>query len=259
MSIIEKLNLILKKAGISKVNFAKYLGVSRQMVYNYLENDDLTKWPKDKKASLYRLLSVNSDEEIENLDINNELIESVENKIFTTSKKNSSKKEESIDISGFRKEEQDVLNDIVFTLKEILNEDRTKKSLATITYVYNLLQAMSTTKEVKYILAYISKAAGFTKPTVYEFEEDYQFIFESLMYSAMTLYNNGGASRTKLAESHRRWEAELEAKKEEKLSRTQELNSAKVQALKELGYNEINEKNAGEVFDKIAEIQARKF
>ena len=258
MSIIEKLNLILKKAGISKVNFAKYLGVSRQMVYNYLENGDLTKWPKDKKASLYRLLSVNSDEEIENLEINNELIESVESKIFTTSKKAIAKKEETIDISGFKKEEQEMLNDIVFALKEILNEDRTHKSLATITYVYNLLQSMSTSKEVKYILAYISKAAGFTKPTIYEYEEEYQFVFESLMYSAMTLYNNGGASRTKLAESHRRWEAELEQKNEEKLSRTQELNSAKVQALKELGYSEINEKNAGEVFDKIAEIQARK-
>ncbi len=70
------------------------------------------------------------------------------------------------------------------------------------------------TKEIKYILGYISKSAGFTSPTLYEFEEDQQFIFESIMYSAMTLYNNGGASRTKLAESHRRWENELSRKKE---------------------------------------------
>ena len=47
----------------------------------------------------------------------------------------------------------------------------------------------------------------------------------------------------------------LNRKKEEKLSRTQELNTAKVLALKELGYTEINEFNATEVFDKIAEIQ----
>ena len=45
---------------------------------------------------------------------------------------------------------------------------------------------------------------------------------------------------------------------EEKLSRTLELNSAKVQALRELGYAEINEKNAAEVLEKIAEIQSRK-
>ena len=77
------------------------------------------------------------------------------------------------------------------------------------------------------------------------------------MFSAMTLYSNGGASKTKLAESHRRWEAELERKKEEKLSRTEELNTAKVQALRELGYTEINPQNASEVFDKIAEIESR--
>ena len=37
MSTIKKINLILKKTNISKVNLAKYLGVSRQMVYNYLD------------------------------------------------------------------------------------------------------------------------------------------------------------------------------------------------------------------------------
>ena len=51
---------------------------------------------------------------------------------------------------------------------------------------------------------------------------------------------------------------ELEHKNEEKLSRTQELNTAKVQALRELGYTEINEENAKEVLEKIAEIQSRK-
>ena len=34
--------------------------------------------------------------------------------------------------------------------------------------------------------------------------------------------------------------------------------NTKVQALKELGYTEINEDNAKEVFEKIAEIQSRK-
>ena len=95
------------------------------------------------------------------------------------------------------------------------------------------------------------------KYNTYDFNEEQQFIFESIMYSAMTLYGNGGASKSKLAESHRRWEAEMERKNEEKLSRTQELNTAKVQALRELGYTEINERNASEVFDKIAEIQSR--
>jgi len=78
------------------------------------------------------------------------------------------------------------------------------------------------------------------------------------MFSAMVLYRSGKASKSKLAESHRRFVNQIEQKLEEKLSRTMELNNVKIQALKELGYTEINENNASEVFEKIAEIQSRK-
>ena len=74
----------------------------------------------------------------------------------------------------------------------------------------------------------------------------------------MSLYNNGGASKTRLAESHKRFVNQIEHKMEEKMSRTLELNTIKVQALRELGYNEISSQNAAEVFEKIAEIQSRK-
>ena len=50
--------------------------------------------------------------------------------------------------------------------------------------------------------------------------------------------------------------SELDDAKEPQVK--QELNSAKVQALKELGYTEINEDNATEVLEKMAEIQSRK-
>ena len=52
---MEKLNEILHELGISKVKLAKFLGVSRQMIYNYLELDDINKWPKDKKVLLSKL------------------------------------------------------------------------------------------------------------------------------------------------------------------------------------------------------------
>ena len=78
------------------------------------------------------------------------------------------------------------------------------------------------------------------------------------MYSELNLYNNGGASRSRIMDSHKRFVQEIEQKKEETLSRTQQLNTIKVQALKELGYTTINESNASEVFEKIAEIQSRK-
>lgn len=256
MNTIKKINLILKKTNISKVNLAKYLGVSRQMVYNYLDSDDLNKMPADKCQMLFNLLEVKSCEEIIEKELTDAYLQSVSNKIFSY-KKVPSKKDEVIELAGLKKEEQDLINDIVFVLKEILNEDKTKNSTVTLKYLYHFLQGLSSMKELKYILGYIAKNNGYIKANLYDFNEEQQFIFESIMYSAMTLYSNGGASKSKLAESHRRWEAEMERKIEEKLSRTQELNTAKVQALRELGYDEINERNASEVFDKIAEIQSR--
>lgn len=256
MTTVEKINLILKKTNISKVNLAKYLGVSRQMVYNYLDSDDLNKMPAEKCQLLFRLLEVKSCDEILEKELTDTYLQSVSSKIFSY-KKVPSKRDEIIELSGLKKEEQDLIGEIVFILKEILNEDKTKDSTITLKYIYHFLQGLTSMKELKYILGYIAKNNGYVKYNVYDFNEEQQFIFESIMYSAMTLYANGGASKSKLAESHRRWEAEMERKNEEKLSRTQELNTAKVQALRELGYTEINERNASEVFDKIAEIQSR--
>ena len=256
MNVVEKINIILKKANISKVNLAKYLGVSRQMVYNYLDGENLSNVPNEKCQLLYTLLNVKSEQEIVNIELTNEYIQNVGSKIFN-SKKVMAQKDEIIELSGLKKEEQEVISDIVFILKEMLNEDKSKTSYITMQYFYHFLQAMNNIKNKKNILGYVSKAAGYIDPLDFAFDEEHQYVFESILYSAMTLYTNGGASKTKLAESHKRWEMELSRKNEEKLSRTQELNTAKVMALKELGYTEINEKNASEVFDKIAEIQSR--
>jgi predicted transcriptional regulator len=258
MNTIEKINLILKKTNISKVNLAKYLGVSRQMVYNYLDSNDLNKMPAEKCQLLFKLLEVNSCEEIVKKELTDDYLQNVSNKIFNY-RKIPTKKEEIIELSGLKKEEQELISDIVFLIKEMFNEDTTKDSYNTINYFYHSLQSIPSMKELKYILGYVAKNCGYIKADTYDFNKEQQFVFESIMYSAMTLYTNGGASKSKIAESHHRWEADLERKNEEKLSRTQELNTAKVQALRELGYTEITEKNASEVFDKIAEIQARNF
>ena len=196
-------------------------------------------------------------EDIVNKELTDEYLQSVSNKVFNY-KKVPSKKEEVIELSGLKKEEQDLISDIVFLLKEILNENKTKESYITLKYLYHFIQSLTNMKEAKYILGYVAKNNGYLKYNVYDFNEENQFIFESIMYSAMTLYTNGGASKSKLAESHRRWEADLERKNEEKLSRTQELNTAKVQALRELGYDKITSEHAQEVINKIAEIQSRK-
>ena len=147
---------------------------------------------------------------------------------------------------------------VINLLKEKLADDKSKETFYAYTYLYHYLQSMETSKELKYILAYISKSMGFTDPNEFVFNQDQQFVFEAILFSGLTLYSNGGSSKVKLAEAHKRFVQDIEHKNEEKLSRTQELNTAKVQALRELGYTEINEDNAKEVLEKIAEIQSRK-
>ena len=55
---MKELNVVLTELGISKVRLAKYLGVSRQMLYNYLAIDNINNWPKEKAAKLLSLLNI---------------------------------------------------------------------------------------------------------------------------------------------------------------------------------------------------------
>ena len=256
---MNKLNELLQELGISKVRLAKYLGVSRQMVYNYLELDDLNKWPKEKKILLYKLLDITDDSEnaIEKINVTTDYLMSVENRLNQSMKSNNDI-DNYLDFKNLNKEGQTLLTDIVNLIKEKLSdEERREENYYTFLYLFHMLQSLNNVPEIKYIFGYMSKITGFTKPDEFKFNEDKQFIFEGILYSALTLYNNGGASRSKLAESHRRFVQEIEKKNEEKLSRTQQLNTVRIQALKELGYTEINVENAEEVFEKIAEIESR--
>ena len=107
------------------------------------------------------------------------------------------------------------------------------------------------------MLAYVAKTTGFINANEFVFNEDEQFAFESILYSAMVMYQSKSASKNKLIEVHKKFEEEIKEKHEEILSRTQELVSAQEQALKELGYKEINQENSTEVYEKMAEIQSR--
>ncbi len=257
---MNRLNELLQELGISKVRLAKYLGVSRQMVYNYLELDDINKWPKEKKLLLFKLLEIDDGDEgtLNGIKVTTDYLMSVENRL-NQGVKNTSDLDSYFDLKGLSKEDQTLLADITYLLKEKLLEDnKHDENRYAALYLYHMLQSIDNVPEIKYIFGYMSKTTGFTNPEEYKFQEDKQFIFEGILYSALTLYNNGGASRSKLAESHRRFVQEIEQKNEEKLSRTQQLNTIKIQALKELNYTEINESNAAEVFEKIAEIQSRK-
>lgn len=254
---MKELTTLLSELGISKVRLAKYLGVSRQMLYNYLALGDINKWPKEKTAKLLSLLNVDKIDNLKDKEITGEYIIEVENRL-NEGVKDTNDKDYTTDLKGFNKKEQELIYDIVSLLKEKLGDDKNKVSYNTYVYLYNFLNSIENNDELRYVLAYFSKSLGFTPPMEFVFNEDKQFIFESILFSAMTLYNGGGASRAKLESSHQKFVQDIEKKNEEKLSRTQELNVAKVQALKELGYTEINDDNANEVLEKIAEITSRK-
>jgi predicted transcriptional regulator len=251
---MKRLDDLLQELGISKVSFAKYLGVSRQMVYNYLEMDSIDKWPKEKKMKLFKLLNVKSTDDIKKMKPTADYIMEVESKL---NQGVVSPSVESSNLTGFNKKEQELLSEIILVIKERLAEDKTKDAYNSFKYLFNFIQAMETNDEFKFILAYVSKASCFTDPKEFAFDKDRQFIIEGILFTAMEMYYNGGLSKSKVAQSHDKFIQKIEQKKEERLSRTQELNSVKVQALKELGYTEITETNAKEVFEKMAEIQSR--
>jgi predicted transcriptional regulator len=255
-----KLSDLLHELGISKVKLSKFLGVSRQMIYNYLELDDINKWPKDKKVLMLNLLGIKNAEDIKDIKVDTDYITEVEvrlNSLCDAKKEMNNNGVGAEILNGVSPKNHEMFLGIIDLIKEYL-EDNGKDGINIVNYFYHYLQAMNNTKELKYILAYVAKETGFEKPMEFVFEEDEQFIFESIMFSAMVLYKSGKSSKSKLAESHRRFVNQIEQKMEEKLSRTMELNNIKAQALKELGYTEITEDNGGEIIAKMAEIESRK-
>ena len=76
---MKELNKLLGEIGISKVKLAKYLGVSRQIIYNYLELDSLNKWPQEKRLLLLKLLDIEdgSDKAIKSIKVTSEYLENL--------------------------------------------------------------------------------------------------------------------------------------------------------------------------------------
>ena len=116
---MERLNEIFSEAGISKVKLAKYLGVSRQMVYNYLEMDSINEWPLEKKMKLLTLLNIKSNEEINDIKVDNDFIKHVNN--LVNEEYSTLVEKGSLYFDGISNKDQKVLNDIIFLLKDKLS------------------------------------------------------------------------------------------------------------------------------------------
>lgn len=252
---MNELNNLLHELGISKVKLAKFLGVSRQMIYNYLELDDVNKWPKDKKVLLFNLLGIKSYEEMKNIKVDTDYIMDVELRLNSLNDRKTNNNVSNDIFSGLDESKIELIVKIIDAVKEYIEDD---KGLKVGEYLYHFIQSLNNNEEIRYLLGYVAKETGYVKANEFVFNEDKQYIFESILYTAIALYHSGKASKSRLIEAHRRFETQIDHKIEEKMSRTMELNSIKKQALKELGFSEINDNNISEVFAKIAEIQARK-
>ena len=113
---MKKLDELLLELGISKVRLAKYLGVSRQMLYNYLALSSLEEWPKEKALKLLSLLDIDKEEKINSLNITGDYIMSVETRL-NEGVRDSSNMEILADLKGLSKKDQDILSDIINILK----------------------------------------------------------------------------------------------------------------------------------------------
>lgn len=258
--MMNKLNDILREAGVSKVKLSKYLGVSRQMIYNYLEVEDINKWPKDKKVMLLNLLGIKNADDIYNIKVDTDYISELDARLnsILLVKTGNYKEEPNLIYEGLGKKQKELLKNIIDAVKENLEDPKNDDGFYSMKYLYNFLQSMNGSRELKYMLGYVAKETCFEEPLKFAFNEDEQFAFESIMFTAMTLYNNGGASKSKLSEAHKRFVNKIEHKMEEKMSRTMELNRIRLQAMQELGYTEVNEQNVAEISEKMAEIETRK-
>lgn len=198
---MDRLNEILKELGISKVKLAKFLGVSRQMIYNYLELDNINKWPKDKKVLLLNLLGIKSVEEIDDIKVDTDYIYEVDARLNTVCTKIAA--EPIVDTGelydGLTNKQKQLLQDITLLIKEQFEEnDENGEAYNTYKYLYHYLQAMESSPELKYILGYVSKATGYTKPMEFAFDEDEQFLFESILFSAFHCIRVGEHQKQKL-------------------------------------------------------------
>ena len=78
---MSKISNILSEIGVSKVRLAKYLGVSRQMLYNYLALEKLEDWPSEKATRLMQLLEIKREEDLNNIQVDGEYIIKIDTKL----------------------------------------------------------------------------------------------------------------------------------------------------------------------------------
>src|SRR5574344_373691 len=111
------------------------------MIYNYLDLESLNKWPKEKKILLYKLLDIENgdDKTIKNIKINTEYLEGIETRLNQNIKDNSYINDGYFDMKHLSKEEQNLLNDLIFLIKEKFSDEKKKDTYYSFLYLYHTL------------------------------------------------------------------------------------------------------------------------
>ena len=78
---MNEVNRIINESGLSKVSIAKYIGVSRQMLYNYLALSDINDIPKDKQNKLFSLFGVENEKGLNKIKVDDNYINLLQNRI----------------------------------------------------------------------------------------------------------------------------------------------------------------------------------
>ena len=141
---MNKLNEILQELGISKVKLSKYLGVSRQMIYNYIELPSLNDWPKEKRVLLLKLLNVEdgSEKTLSKIKITPDYISEVETRLNMTLR-DGFELDNMAELKKLPKSEQQLFADITYLIRDKITDPyKHDENIAAINYIYHILQSL---------------------------------------------------------------------------------------------------------------------
>ena len=116
---MKEVKRIIDEANIPKVSVAKFLGVSRQMLYNYMALDKIDDLPGDKKTKLLMLFGVEKEADLAKVKVDDDYVSLLESRI-SDGIIDTYNKESISDFKGLNKNEQQLLTDIFTTLKDRL-------------------------------------------------------------------------------------------------------------------------------------------
>ena len=99
------------------------------MIYNYLELENLNKWPKEKKLLLFKLLNIEdgSEESIGKIKVTAEYLEDVESRLNQNVRNTDDASY--FNLKDLNKEEQTLVTDLINLIKEKFTEEKKQEHI----------------------------------------------------------------------------------------------------------------------------------